>query len=77
MEKYRVKQEVYKDGSVKYYPQYYKGFLSGWLSLQRDGEKCQALRNRYDSSREDALNAVDLCDKGKNIVINITYEYIN
>ena len=77
MSKYRIKQEVYKDGSVKYYPQYYRGFFSGWKSLFSNGNKATSLNNVTTGTREQALKAIELCEKGKNIVIAVTFEYIN
>ena len=76
MEKYRIKVEAYGDGSVKYYPQWYRGYFTGWKSLQSSGEKAYYADCLNLPSREDALRAIDFCYNGKNIVIEITYEYI-
>lgn len=77
MAKYRIKQEVYKDGSVKYYPQYYRGFFLGWKSLFSNGEKAGVSSNLEVRTQKEALKAIELCEKGKNIVIAVTFEYIN
>ena len=76
MTKYRIKQEFYKDRSVKYYPQHYVGFFTGWKSLGSNGNKFYYVSTLDVSSREQALRAIDLCEKGKNVVVEITYEYL-
>lgn len=76
MKTYRIKQEVYKDGSIKYYPQHYVGWFSGWKSLGSEGKKYFYANTLDVSSREKALRAIGLCEKGKNVFVEINYEYL-
>ena len=76
MKTYRINQEVYKDKSVIYYPQHYTGFFTGWKSLGFNGQKFFYSDDIAVSSREEALKAIDLCEKGRNVLIQVTYEYL-
>lgn len=51
--------------------------LVGWKSLNSNGEKAYYADCLDVPSREDALTAIDLCETGKNILIETNYEYIN
>jgi hypothetical protein len=75
--KYRVKVEYYKDGSIKYYPQCYKGWFNGWKSIKKDSAHLYGDLCRYADNISTDLKSIALCEKGKNIVLEITYEYIN
>lgn len=75
--KYRIKKVSHKDGEVKYFAQYYKGFFSRWLGINWKGEKCNYKLSNTLDNREEALKVIDLCDKGKGVVTTIEFEYIN
>ena len=76
--KYRIKKVTYKDGEVKYFTQYYRGFFLGWGGINFQGEKTWVLPEvNYEKTREGALKVIDFCDAGKGVVTTIEFEYID
>lgn len=76
--KYRIKIVTYKDGTVKYFPQYYVGFLFGWSGIGHSGNLYPLTSDTNDyTTRENALICIDRVIAGAGRVKTIEFEYIN
>jgi len=75
--KYRIKKITYKDGEVLYFAQYYKNWFSGWKGIDKDGDKYHFIEDAWEfKSKEEALKAIGLTDKGKRRGITVEFENI-